>query len=154
MTKVEYDQRRQIKRGDIYYVEIPYHTGHEIYKDRPGIVVSAPDVQRNNLVWVVFCSASRVADSAEHVTIRTTPEVSTALVEQLYAVDLSRVGKFLGTCTDREMQMVDLALQRILGFNTYEYAQQKDQEREYELARVQAERDVFKRLYQELLGAQ
>ncbi|MBQ6059421.1 MAG: type II toxin-antitoxin system PemK/MazF family toxin, partial [Clostridia bacterium] len=113
MTKVEYDQRRQIKRGDIYYVEIPYHTGHEIYKDRPGIVVSAPDVQRNNLVWVVFCSASRVADSAEHVTIRTTPEVSTALVEQLYAVDLSRVGKFLGTCTDREMQMVDLALQRI-----------------------------------------
>ncbi len=138
----DFDQRRQLQRGDIYYVEIPYHTGHEIYKDRPGIIVSTPSTQRSNLVVVVFLSASAAPDYENRVTIRSAPEVCTAVVDQLYTVDMSRVGKFLGACTDREMQQIDMALASVLGIGLFEGSATMKED----LIRVTAERDVYREL--------
>jgi len=104
-----------VKRGDIFYIEIPYATGHEMEKDRPGIVVSATaaNVMRD-VVQVVFCSASTQHQMPEHVEIHSTPRRSTAMCEHIYTVDKSRVGTYIGTATPEEMEQLEAALSKAL----------------------------------------
>ena len=62
-------QDEGILRGEIYYVAIPYATGHEMEKDRPAIVVSCEELNRTSpCVAVVMCSASPKKELPEHIT--------------------------------------------------------------------------------------
>lgn len=160
-------QDEGILRGEIYYVAIPYATGHEMEKDRPAIVVSCEELnQTSPCVAVVMCSASPKKELPEHITIRTTPVVSTALCEHIYTVDKSRLGKFVGRCTKREMEQVDLGLLSGLGLAQYSLASPQEDEEEPEPVRgdtedgtasmalviAQTERDTYKRMYESLLA--
>lgn len=157
---------REIKRGDIFYVTIPYATGHEIEKDRPGIVVSCDELNRASpCVAVVMCSASNKRDLPEHITIRTTPVVSTALCEHIYTVDKSRLGKFVGRCTKAEIAALDIGIMSALALGAYDLARPVEAAAEahpieqpfplvqpdMELAIVQVERDTYKSMYESLL---
>lgn len=98
-----------MRRGEIYWVDIPNAIGHELMKDRPAIIVSCDALNDNSpVVQVVYCSASPKKELPEHITIRSTEQISTALCENVYTVDKSRVGRFVGRCTRREMEQVDL----------------------------------------------
>lgn len=100
-----------MRRGEIYWVDIPNAIGHELMKDRPAIIVSCDALNDNSpAVQVVYCSASPKKELPEHITIRSTEQISTALCENVYTVDKSRVGRFVGRCTRREMEQVDLGL--------------------------------------------
>lgn len=95
-----------MRRGEIYWVDIPNAIGHELMKDRPAIIVSCDALNDNSpVVQVVYCSASPKKELPEHITIRSTEQISTALCENVYTVDKSRVGR----CTKREMEQVDSA---------------------------------------------
>ena len=157
---------REIKRGDIFYVTIPYATGHEIEKDRPGIVVSCDELNRASpCVAVVMRSASNKRDLPEHITIRTTPVVSTALCEHIYTVDKSRLGKFVGRCTKAEIAALDIGIMSALALGAYDLARPVEAAAEahpieqpfplvqpdMELAIVQVERDTYKSMYESLL---
>ena len=157
---------REIKRGDIFYVTIPYATGHEIEKDRPGIVVSCEELNRNSpCVAMVMCSASSKKYLPEHITIRTTPVVSTALCEHIYTVDKSRLGKFVGRCTKAEIAALDIGIMSALALGAYDLARPVEAATEahpieqpfplvqtdMELAIVQVERDTYKSMYESLL---
>ena len=97
-----------MRRGEIYWVDIPNAIGHELMKDRPAIIVSCDALNDNSpVVQVVYCSASPKKELPEHITIRSTEQISTALCENVYTVDKSRVGRFVGRCTRREMEQVD-----------------------------------------------
>ena len=67
-----------IQRGEIYYVRIPYSTGKEICKTRPGVVLSCPAAAEDGCVSVVYTSASCSRSSPFHVTLHSTPVESTA----------------------------------------------------------------------------
>lgn len=100
-----------MRRGEIYWVDIPNAIGHELMKDRPAIIVSCDALNDNSpVVQVVYCSASPKKELPEHITIRSTEQISTALCENVYTVDKSRVGRYVGRCTKREMEQVDLGL--------------------------------------------
>ena len=157
---------REIKRGDIFYVTIPYATGHEIEKDRPAIVVSCEELNRTSpCVTVVMCSASPKKELPEHITIRTTPVVSTALCEHIYTVDKSRLGKFVGRCTKAEIAALDIGIMSALALGAYDLARPVEAAAEahpveqpfplvqpdMELAIAQMERDVYKSMYESLL---
>lgn len=155
-------QDEGILRGEIYYVAIPYATGHEMEKDRPAIVVSCEELNRTSpCVTVVMCSASPKKELPEHITIRTTPVVSTALCEHIYTVDKSRLGKFVGRCTKSEMAAVDIGIISGLGLGAYDLARPMEEhpvsepfqpiKPDLELAIVQVERDTYKRMYESLL---
>lgn len=48
-----------MRRGEIYWVDIPNAIGHELMKDRPAIIVSCDALNDNSpVVQVVYCSAS------------------------------------------------------------------------------------------------
>lgn len=159
-------QDEGILRGEIYYVAIPYATGHEMEKDRPAIVVSCEELNRTSpCVAVVMCSASPKKELPEHITIRTTPVVSTALCEHIYTVDKSRLGKFVGRCTKAEIAALDIGIMSALALGAYDLARPVEASAEahpveqpfqlvqpdMELAIVQVERDTYKSMYESLL---
>ena len=159
-------QDEGILRGEIYYVAIPYATGHEMEKDRPAIVVSCEELNRTSpCVAVVMCSASPKKELPEHITIRTTPVVSTALCEHIYTVDKSRLRRYVGRCTRAELAQVDIGIISALALGAYGLARPEEAAAEahpveqpfplvqpdMELAIAQVERDVYKSLYESLL---
>ncbi len=162
-----YSEYGEIRRGDIFYIDIPYSTGHEMEKDRPGIVVGNDHLNNNcPVVTVVMCSASDRREMPEHITVRSTPVPSTALCEHIYTVDRSRIGKKVGHCTPSEMAAVDVALMSGLGLGAYDLARGNVDVLEVEghcdsgdtesqllsLAKIEAERDTYKALYEGLLA--
>lgn len=143
-----------MRRGEIYWVDIPNAIGHELMKDRPAIIVSCDALNDNSpVVQVVYCSASPKKELPEHITIRSTEQISTALCENVYTVDKSRVGRFVGRCTRREMEQVDLGLLSGLGLAQYGLASpQEDGTASMALVIAQTERDTYKRMYESLLA--
>ena len=142
-----------MRRGEIYWVDIPNAIGHELMKDRPAIIVSCDALNDNSpVVQVVYCSASPKKELPEHITIRSTEQISTALCENVYTVDKSRV--------------VDLGLLSGLGLAQYGLASPQEDEEEPEPVRgdtedgtasmalviAQTERDTYKRMYESLLA--
>lgn len=129
-----------MRRGEIYWVDIPNAIGHELMKDRPAIIVSCDALNDNSpVVQVVYCSASPKKELPEHITIRS---------------------------TRREMEQVDLGLLSGLGLAQYGLASPQEDEEEPEPVRgdtedgtasmalviAQTERDTYKRMYESLLA--
>lgn len=108
----------EIKRGEIYYVESYYSVGSEQRAGRPAIIVSN---NRNNecssTVEVVYMTTQPKHDMPTHVTVHSTGRESIALCEQVHTVDVQRIGNYCGTCTEQEMQSIDIALLVSLGLD-------------------------------------
>lgn len=151
------------KRGEVYYIErAGESSGSEQFAGRPAIVVSN---DRNNeyssTLEVVYLTTQPKTDLPTHVDIRSTKKNSIALCEQVHSVSVQRVGDYISTCTDYEMQMVDAALMISLALDYPETqkeivevvkevpakpkAMQPD-----ELVRITTERDIYKNLYEQM----
>lgn len=105
-----------MRRGDIYRLKVPKGTGHEQHGDRYGVVVQAEEFLPRSVVIVAPTSRS-----AKQASFR--PEIDVdgqrtrVLVEQLGAVDTSRLGELSGHLSPEELWGVDEALSTILGLN-------------------------------------
>lgn len=177
----------KVMRGDIFYIEksaSAYATGSEQYAGRPGIIVSN---EKNNAcsetVEIVYLTAQPKTDLPTHVVIRSARKPSVAICEQINTVSKSRLGDYVGACTDNEMFQIDIALGISLGLSDLPQPEERsaDPEETYEpepepedtpdepeaesdagadvstlmieQARLQAERDTYKELYERLLRA-
>ena len=111
---------RTFRRGDIYYVnKAGVTTGSEQTPGRPAIIVSNDMCNTySSTIEVVYLTTQQKSDLPTHVTIRSTSRKSTALCEQIYSVDVSRIGEFVSVCTDKEMELVDTALMISLGIDS------------------------------------
>ena len=110
-----------VYRGEIYYV-LPEGSeiGCEQRSGRPGIVVS------NNLnnkhaatVEIVYLTTREKKALLTHVYISTAQFPSTAICEQIFTVDKTRLGSYSGKLTEREMKDVELAMMVSLGLDNY-----------------------------------
>ena len=105
-----------MRRGDIYRLKVPKGTGHEQHGDRYGVVVQAEEFLPRSVVIVAPTSRS-----AKQASFR--PEIDVdgqrtrVLVEQIGAVDTSRLGELSGHLSPEELWGVDEALSTILGLN-------------------------------------
>lgn len=87
------------------------YNGSEQHADRPAVVVSNDKNNENsNVVEIVYMTTKPKTDLPTHVTVRSTGRVSTVLCEQVYSVSIDRVGTYIGECTDKEMENIDIAL--------------------------------------------
>lgn len=101
-------------RGDVYRFKVPKGVGHEQRGDRFGIVVQADELLPRSVVIVAPTSASaRAASFRPEIEIESQP--TRVLVEQLGAVDASRLGKLSGHLSPEELWGVDEALVTVLG---------------------------------------
>ena len=102
-----------IKRGEMFYISRggASYNGSEQHADRPAVVVSNNKNNENsNVVEIVYMTTQPKTDLPTHVTVRSTGRVSTVLCEQVCSVSTERVGTYIGECTDKEMENIDIAL--------------------------------------------
>lgn len=108
-----------IERGDIFYIDkFGFQVGSEQHPGRPGVVVS--NHQNNEFsetVEVVYMTTRVKPDLPTHVTVFSTPKISTALCEQITTVSKERFGNYIGRCSDEEMAKIDAALKASLGLH-------------------------------------
>lgn len=101
-------------RGDVYRLQVPKGAGHEQRGDRFGIVVQADELLPRSVVLVA--PTSRSARSASfRPEVEVLDETTRVLVEQVGAVDVSRLGDLVGHLTREELWGVDDALTTVLG---------------------------------------
>lgn len=148
------------KRGEIYYVSPSFtETTTGIWSGRPAIIVSNNQNNKfSNNVMVVYLTTKPKGNYPTNVPINATGKPSTALCDQVNTVAKERLGGYCNLCSTKEMEKVDIGLRSAFGFgigveavldetSTGKCATSGDQE----LLRIQAERDVYKQLYQDLM---
>jgi mRNA interferase MazF len=105
-----------VLRGDVYQLQIPKGSGHEQQGDRYGVVVQADAFLPRSVVIVAPTSRSaRPASFRPEVDVA--GDTTRVLVEQVGAVDASRLGELAGHLTPEEMWGVDDALATVLDLN-------------------------------------
>lgn len=151
-----------MKRGEIYYIERyqSEEAGSEQHAGRPAIIVSN---DRNNefseTVEVVYLTTRLKNDLPTHVKIRSATRESVALCEQVTTVSVTRVGEYIGACTDSEMRMLETAIAISLSLDLSDPVPQMIGPREpnydfvdlQETIRIRAERDTYKALCDRLI---
>ncbi len=118
----------EVYRGDIFFV-----TGYKAEKDseqkrdRPAVVVSNEKANKfSPVIEVVFLtSAEKARWLPTHVDVMCQIP-SVPLCEQITSISKSRLGDFVRSCTDEEMNKIDEALMVSLGL-TEQPKEQKEQ---------------------------
>lgn len=105
-----------MRRGDIYSVRLPRGKGHEQLGKRFGVVVQSDAFLPRSVVLIAPTSTSaRPASFRPEVEIEGT--ATKVLMEQLGAVDVTRLGDLTGRLTPEEQWGVDTAILAVLGLN-------------------------------------
>lgn len=108
-------------RGEVYYV-LPdgNEVGSEQHSGRPAIIVSNNQNNKNAAtVEIVYLTTREKRAMLTHVYISTAQLPSTAICEQIFTVDKTRLGSYSGKLTEREMKDVELAMMVSLGLDNY-----------------------------------
>ena len=109
---------KQVKRGDIYFVELGNEkVGSEQCNDRYAVVIQN-DVGNtySPTTIVAFLTSQHKKKLPVHMNIRLFMP-STILLEQIRTVDKRRLGEWVGHLTDPQMQELDDRLKISLGLN-------------------------------------
>jgi mRNA interferase MazF len=103
-----------VLRGDVYELPPPRGTGHEQQGRRYGVVVQANELLPRSVVLIAPTSLSARAASFR-------PEIDLfgdtirVLVEQVGAIDTSRLGVLVGHVSPQQQWGIDEALLTVLG---------------------------------------
>lgn len=159
---------REVKRGDIFYITYSKNFNDSYSYDttgRPGVIVSDDHLNRGSeYVEVVYLTTKIKRDMPTHVDVFCkTP--STALCETIHTVEKDRIGTYLRTVSNEEMEEIERGLRSSLGMGTDTVStvsinapEPSAPIKDMELASMQeniqltAERDMFKKLYEDLLS--
>ncbi len=101
-------------RGDVYRFKLLRGRGHEQHGDRFGVVVQADELLVRSVLLVAPTSRSARAASFRP-EIEVEGDTTRVLVEQVGAVDVSRLGDLSGHLTREELWGVDDALLTVFG---------------------------------------
>jgi mRNA interferase MazF len=105
-----------VTRGDVYRVRLPSSRGHEQRGARYAVVVQADELLGLSTALIAPTSRSTLPASFRP-EISVGDERTRVMVEQLRAVDLSRLDEFAGRLSTGEMREVDEALELVLALN-------------------------------------
>ena len=101
-------------RGDIHQFRPPRGPGHEQQGRRYGVIVQANELLPRSVVLVAPTSHSARAASFRP-EIDLLGETTRVLVEQIGAVDTSRLGDLVGRVSPEQQWGIDEALLTVLG---------------------------------------
>lgn len=103
-----------MRRGDIFVLRLPRGVGREQRGRRYGVVVQSDSMLPRSVVLVAPTSRSaRPASFRPEIVVE--EEATHVLVEQVGAVDDSRLGDLVGHVTPEELWGIDEALLTVLG---------------------------------------
>lgn len=103
-----------VLRGDVHVLGPPQRRGHEQQGRRFGVVVQANELLPRSVVLVAPTSRSaRPASFRPEVDVE--GEATRVLVEQVGAVDATRLGDLVGHVTAEQLWGIDEALLTVFG---------------------------------------
>lgn len=98
-------------RGEIYYIYPREAVGSEQTGGRPGIIVSNDmGNEYSRTVEVVFLTTRDKKPLPTHVFINSARQRSIALCESIHTVDKERIGDFINSVTEAELNEVERAI--------------------------------------------
>lgn len=102
-----------MRRGDVFQLRLKRGVGHEQHGDRYGVIVQSGALLNLSTVLVAPTStAARPASFRPEIHIGQTS--TRILIEQMGAIDISRLGDLVGHLSTEEQWGVDLALNTVL----------------------------------------
>jgi mRNA interferase MazF len=105
-----------VDRGDVFALRMPKGTAHEQTGNRYGVIVQSDALLPRSVVLIAPTSTSARAASFR-------PEIDVdgigtrVLVEQVGAVDTTRLGNLIGRVTAEEQWGIDRSLATVLGLD-------------------------------------
>jgi len=103
-----------VVRGEIFRLRLPAARGREQAGARYGVIVQADELLALSTVLIAPTSRSAPARSFRP-TITIDDQDTRILVEQLRAIDVTRLGDSVGRLSAREIHALDAALEDVLG---------------------------------------
>ena len=102
-----------MRRGEIYYVENDNAVGSEQRGIRPALIIGN-DVgnKYSPVLLVVYFTLQHMKSMPTHVYVR---GHGTALCEQIFTIDKTRLLQKKGECTNNDMERINKALRISLG---------------------------------------
>lgn len=128
-----------LSKGEIYYISNPTSEsyGTELQKDRPAVIISVKGEFPESYGAVVAFLTTKPKNFSEfHCTIQSSGRPATVLVEQMKYIDAARIGKYISTVNDEEMQMIDDCILKVHGIDINR-AERELLEKENEIKRLQ-----------------
>lgn len=97
-------------RGDIFYTE------NTVRNETPVIIITPNDVLEKNpdYVYTILMTTKEKDQSPTHVEVMCKVP-SVALCERIYGTNVERIGEYIRSCTEEEMQRIDEAIMLTLG---------------------------------------
>jgi len=104
-----------LKRGDVYWVDLNPTVGSEIRKQRPCVLIGATPInQARRTVLVIPLSSSGTPRPPLAIEVECLGRKVVAVCDQLRAVDKSRLREHAGTLSAHDLDQIEEALRRIL----------------------------------------
>lgn len=155
---------KEVKRGDIFYITYSKNFNDSYSYDtagRPAVIVSDDHLNRGSeYVEVVYLTTKIKRDMPTHADVFC-KSPSTALCETIHTVYKDRIGTYVRTVSDEEMKNIERGLRHSLGMGTDAVSANASEPtvsaKNVELVSMQeniqltAERDMYKKLYENLL---
>jgi mRNA interferase MazF len=117
---------RKIRRGDMFYAELPQGVGSEQSGNRPILIISndAGNKHSKTVIAAVItsktCSKTRLPTHCPLKRQQGLGRDSLAVLEQIRTVDKSRLHEYIGTLESDAMGKVDRALAVSVGLKYYD----------------------------------
>lgn len=143
------NKNNAVKRGEIYYIAHSkcYATDPSNAAGRPAIIVSSDKLNEHaDVVEVVYLTTKEKRLMPTHAEVLCKIP-STAMCETIYTVNKDRLGDYVRTCTDKEMEAINAGILCSLGISAPTVAV----ERKPLTPRFAVERNLYKSLYENLL---
>jgi mRNA interferase MazF len=102
-----------INQGDIYWIELDEPTGSEPGYSHPHVVVQNNVFNASRINTVIVCALTsniKRADAPGNVLLEkgeaNLSKQSVVLVSQIFTVDKSQLGEFIGTLSERRVKQI------------------------------------------------
>lgn len=151
----------EIRKGDMFYIRSSFQEeGNEQHAGRPAIVVSNnKNNQCSNVVEIVYLTTKQKNDLPTHIDIRSCERPSIALCEQISSVSKARLGDYIGSLTETELNLLDAAMMISLDIGQPVHAELvpipkpvlKEEKKDEHTQAIAVERDIYKKMYEELI---
>ena len=110
----------EVRRGDIWLVNLDPTVGHEIKKTRPGLIVQNDYGNRNSFLTIIAPMSSQKVERVFPFEVMITARKgldkdSKILLNQIRAIDQKRLVRKMSCIRDEEMHQVNEALIISLG---------------------------------------
>jgi len=104
-----------LKRGDVYWVDLNPAVGSEIKKQRPCVLMGATPInQARRTVLIIPLSSSGTPRPPLAIEVECLGRKVVAVCDQLRAVDKSRLREPVGVLGGDDLEQIEEALRRIL----------------------------------------